>query len=322
MLMFLVQATCLIGQVQSSTCGLDVECLCSDIKLQADVKACVQNVHWLTVFLLLVLATLNATSIACSYPVRDRHRQFDVLSIVLCSVTGIVVILRLFEKIRFEHKFRPEDYLVAFCFALTLTNTITCTIGLSGNGLGRDTWTITPVQLTTYLQYLYIGQTIYATEVFVTKICVALFYLRIFPSVGVQRLLWGTIAFSVLCTIVFDILAIAQCRPISFFWQGWDKLHEGKCIGVNPLGWAIAAVSIIMDFWMLAIPLLQLFKLQMKWQRKVAVALMFLVGTFVTVVSVIRLRYLITFGNSSNPTWDSFETIYWTSIETNVGIWS
>ncbi|KAM0343813.1 hypothetical protein ACHAPU_008243 [Fusarium lateritium] len=76
-----------------------------------------------------------------------------------------------------------------------------------------------------------------------------------------------------------------------------------------------------MDFWMLAIPLLQLFKLQMKWQRKVAVAIMFLVGTFVTVVSVIRLRYLISFGNSSNPTWDSFETIYWTSIETNVGIW-
>ncbi|KAF4990483.1 hypothetical protein FGRMN_8440 [Fusarium graminum] len=192
---------------------------------------------------------------------------------------------------------------------------------VSGNGLGRDTWTITPSQLTTYLQYLYVGQTIYATEVFVTKVCVALFYLRIFPSVGVQRLLWGTIAFSVLCTIVFDILAIAQCRPISFFWQGWDNLHEGKCLGVNPLGWAIAAVSIIMDFWMLAIPLLQLFKLQMKWQRKVAVALMFLVGTFVTVVSVIRLRYLITFGNSSNPTWDSFEAIYWTSIETNVGIW-
>jgi hypothetical protein len=81
--------------------------------------------------------------------------------------------------------------------------------------------------------------------------------------------------------IVFDILAIAQCRPISFFWISWDRLHEGegKCIGVNALGWAIAAASIILDVWMLAIPLSQLVQLQMKWQRKVAVGLMFTVGT-------------------------------------------
>jgi hypothetical protein len=128
-------------------------------------------------------------------------------------------------------------------------------------------------------QYLYIGQTIYATEVFVTKICVTLFYLRIFPVPNVQRLLWGTVGLSVVCLVAFDVLAIAQCQPISFFWQGWDKLHEGHCIGVNPLGWAIAGVSIIMDFWMLGIPLFQLIKLQMKWQRKLAVACMFIVGT-------------------------------------------
>jgi hypothetical protein len=110
---------------------------------------------------------------------------------------------------------------------------------------------------------------------------VLLFYLRIFPVVSVQRVIWGTIGLCALCTIIFDILAIAQCQPISFFWRGWDKLHEGegKCIGVNALGWAIAAASIILDVWMLAIPLSQLVQLQMKWQRKVAVGLMFTVGT-------------------------------------------
>ncbi|KAG9498237.1 hypothetical protein J7337_011133 [Fusarium musae] len=172
------------------------------------------------------------------------------------------------------------------------------------------------------MAYIYIGQVLYASDVFLTKICVALFYLRIFPVASVRRLIWGTIAFSVLGMIIFDILAIAQCRPINFYWTGWDKLHEGHCLGVQPLAWAIAAVGIILDVWMLAIPIWQLVQLQMKWQRKLAVAIMFTVGTFsVTIVSILRLRYLVAFGNSQNPTWDSFETCYWSVIEINVGLW-
>lgn len=63
-----------------------------------------------------VTATLKATSVACKYPVRDKHTQFDVLAVVLCVVTGIMVGLRFFEKLRYEKRFRPEDYLVAFYF--------------------------------------------------------------------------------------------------------------------------------------------------------------------------------------------------------------
>jgi hypothetical protein len=92
-------------------------------------------------------------------------------------------------------------------------------------------------------------------------------------------IIWGTIGVAALCMVVFIVLAIAQCQPISYFWTGWDQLHEGHCIGTNPLAWALAAVSIVMDFWVLGIPVFQLLRLQMKWQRKLAVAMMFLVGT-------------------------------------------
>jgi hypothetical protein len=54
---------------------------------------------------------------------------------------------------------------------------------------------------------------------------------------------------------------------------------------------------------------------------KLAVALMFLVGTFVSIVSIIRLQFLIAFGRSLNPTWDFFNTCYWSVIEINVAIW-
>src|SRR5690349_9643577 len=96
---------------------------------------------------------------------------------------------------------------------------------------------------------------------------------------NLQRLIWGTVGIAVLCMVIFDLLALFQCQPISFYWKGWDQLHKGHCIGINGLAWAIAAVGIILDLWMLAIPISQLIHLQMKWKRKLAVASMFGVGT-------------------------------------------
>jgi hypothetical protein len=40
----------------------------------------------------------------------------------------------------------------------------------------------------------------------------------------------------------------------------------------------------------------------------------------VTVVSCLRLRSLVNFASSSNPTWDQTEAINWSNIEINVGI--
>lgn len=39
-----------------------------------------------------------------------------------------------------------------------------------------------------------------------------------------------------------------------------------------------------------------------------------------TAVSILRLQFLVYFGNSTNPTWDQFATCYWSSIELNVSV--
>ncbi|POR32503.1 Uncharacterized protein TPAR_07302 [Tolypocladium paradoxum] len=47
---------------------------------------------------------------------------------------------------------------------------------------------------------------------------------------------------------------------------------------------------------------------------------MFLTGTFITVVSVLRLQSLIYFANSTNPTWAQWIVAWWSTIEVNVGL--
>ncbi|KAF5560686.1 integral membrane protein PTH11 [Fusarium napiforme] len=253
--------------------------------LKSEVLPCVES-HCLPRE---ALAAINLTSVTCDFPIRDNHQQFNILTITLIVITGAIVGLRFIEKIRYGPGLQVDDYVITGAFLVNLGNTIICLHGLSGNGLGRDAWRFSPDTITSYLcpKFLYAGQTLYATDVFATKICVLLFYLRIFPGVIIRRLIWVTICIAILCMVIFDLLALFQCQPISFYWKGWDQLHEGHCIGINGLAWAIAAVGIILDFWMLGIPISQLIHLQMKWKRKLAVASMFGVGTLT------QCRYLV-----------------------------
>lgn len=111
------------------------------------------------------------------------------------------------------------------------------------------------------------------------KLSLLLFYLRIFPSQTMRHLLWGTIIFDILFGLGFVLTSAVQCLPVDYFWHMWDGEHRGHCININAMGWANAIISIALDFWMLALPLSQLRSLRLHWKKKLAVALMFIVGT-------------------------------------------
>ncbi|KAK7177895.1 CFEM domain-containing protein [Paraphaeosphaeria sporulosa] len=127
-----------------------------------------------------------------------------------------------------------------------------------------------------------------------------------FTQTALLKLLWG---------IAFVLAAILQCQPVHYFWEHWDGLHEGHCVDINAFTTTHAAISIALDFWILEIPLWQLWGLKMHWKKKLGVGLMFCVGTFVTVVSILRLRALMDFAASSDASWGFYDASVWSTIE-------
>ena len=112
------------------------------------------------------------------------------------------------------------------------------------------------------------------------KLTLLFFFLRIFPKTIIRNMLKGTIVFTIFYGLTFVIVAIFQCRPIKHYWMNWDKEHvDGHCININALAWANAIISIVLDVWMLVLPLCEVFRLQLSWRKKISVAIMFLVGT-------------------------------------------
>jgi hypothetical protein len=61
-------------------------------------------------------------------------------------------------------------------------------------------------------------------------------------------------------------------------WTSLDGKHQGHCRNNNALAFSHAGVSIVLDLVTLALPIGQIWNLQLKTKKKIGVLLMFSVG--------------------------------------------
>ncbi|KAK6841037.1 hypothetical protein PG987_001897 [Apiospora arundinis] len=309
---------CLRAAIVPSTCAPGNQtCLCTNAPLQSNVETCVT----ISCTIKEALFTKNLTATNCHAPVRDKSEMYNTISITFGSLSGFFVLVRLaFKLFVLKTDVGMDDWAVLATVMAGIPSSVINTHGVVSNGLGKDVWTLRDDQITNFGKFFYILEILYFFQVSLVKLSLLFFYMRIFPGREIRRLLWATVAFNCLFGMSFSLVAVFQFSPIPFYWEKWDGLHQGTCFDINAMGWSNAAISISLDIWMLAIPLWQLRSLKLYWKKKIGVAAMFSVGTFVTIVSILRLRSLVHFAESRNPTWDQFEVANWSTIEINTGI--
>ncbi|KAM5344589.1 hypothetical protein ACJ41O_013124 [Fusarium nematophilum] len=267
------------------------------------------------------LSTHNSTNTYCDVPIRDRTGSMLKATVILIVLSSVSIFLRFVSKIFLMHSdFGLDDLFTCISFFCCIVPITALTIhGPFKYGFGKDIWTLDFDEITKAGFYFYIQGLFYFPLVSLLKMALLFFYLRIFVGLA-YNLLWGTIIFNAIYGILFLFIHAFQCTPISLFWTRWDGEHHGTCLSANAYTWANAAISIALDLWMLAIPLWFLRSLKLHWKKKIAVGAMFIVGTFITIVSILRLQTLVTFGFSQNPTYDQYDIAIWSTIEIHVGL--
>jgi hypothetical protein len=84
---------------------------------------------------------------------------------------------------------------------------------------------------------------------------------------------------------------------------------------------ANAALNITTDLLVAALPIRQLWKLQIAMRQKIALLLILTLGWFVVIISIIRLYFLILVAkHPEDQTWYSGPAAYWSVLEVNLAI--
>lgn len=128
----------------------------------------------------------------------------------------------------------------------------------------------------TSLQLFYSAQVMYILVQVTSKVAILLLFWRIFEDRNFRRLVWWGISFLFAHGLVFLGLVIFQCSPVR---SVWDKTIPSTCMGLRAISAAGAALAILEDLLILALPVHEVFKLRLTYRKKLAVCFMFGIGS-------------------------------------------
>ncbi|KAK4938134.1 hypothetical protein LTR10_021374 [Elasticomyces elasticus] len=248
------------------------------------------------------LIAQNITSLSCGFADRNRGPDssattFTSLALALCLVATRVIALTPHIKTTWGW----DDVLVAFATVVAIANAATNPVSRH-YGYGRDAWRLSFENTTKVEEIYYIGGILFVVGLATIKATFLVFYLKLFPSRAFRRMAIPLLVVTLLQGTTFLLLFTFQCSPISYAWTEWAGEGKGKCLNFG-LGAVLHAITnILLDFLIFALPVSQLWNLNLSRKKKIQVIAMFCVGFVVTVVGIMRLWTLIALAHTYNPT--------------------
>ncbi|KAK1962443.1 CFEM domain-containing protein [Colletotrichum sublineola] len=309
---------CLFEPLDYTSCDFtNSTCLCNDMKYNMAVIHCVRVQCSVTQALL----TKNETWRDCGFEYHDEGATIAWVPAFLFGIVTLFFVARLATKWMRLSTWGWDDWTILFAYGMMVAF-LTATMVGRREGLGKDIWALTVTQITNFVKGFFAFELMYFVTIAVIKASILFLYLRIFGAITdtFRQILWGTQIFNLAVCITFVVVNLNQCKPLSYFWYGWDGKYPGYCIDLSAMTLSHASLNIAIDVWMLVLPATQIYKLNLQKRQKAGIMSMFGFGIFITVVSAVRLRSVSVFSKSWNPTYDFFGLALWSHIELCVGM--
>ncbi|KAJ4422759.1 hypothetical protein N0V82_002538 [Gnomoniopsis sp. IMI 355080] len=179
-------------------------------------------------------------------------------------------------------------------------------------GFGRHVWNVNPANAIPLLQIYWVSQQLYAVVQLTIQISILALYARVFPTRWFRIAVWTGITSFIVQDVIYIGMIIFRCSPMNAIW---DVRVTGRCLDLNRIGFSGAILHIVEHFILLVLPLYELWKLNLSRRKKIQLCLVFTLGSFSCVTSVIRLKYVAIFDPTADASWDTVPVVVWSVIE-------
>ncbi|KAF7117306.1 hypothetical protein CNMCM5793_006055 [Aspergillus hiratsukae] len=241
-----------------------------------------------------------------------------IWSVVLVIVAGFFVLGRL--AIRFHNnRLGTDDWMI---FASSIASVLLTVTECSAvhYGYGKRLEDIPLDDRAAALKWFYGAQIAYKVVITINKISFLCLYLRIFIQPTFRRICYGGIAFLTAWGLAYNLVTVFQCIPVDAYWD--ETITHKTCVNSKAQWLSYAVINISCDVVILAMPIYPVSQLHLARGKKIALAVIFGMGTFVCITSIIRTTTLASSasGKTRDPTSGPIPATIWSVIEANVGI--
>ncbi|KAI4254521.1 MAG: hypothetical protein LQ352_003055 [Teloschistes flavicans] len=239
----------------------------------------------------------------------SRQASIYAASITTEALALVAVVLRFWCRKMTKTAYRLDDWLVVAAASARK---------VAKEGGGLHLWIQGPNFVTDFFRGLFISQILYFLLLCTVKFSILAFYKRIFATtikIPVYILASLVLAWGVAVIIV----TIFQCTPVSGFW---NRNKPADCT-VSDYAFFIgnAVPNIVTDLALLLLPLPFISRLHRTTSQKIALAGVFSLGSFIIIISIVRLVTLVRADLPSlDIDWNFAFVGVWTATEGNMAI--
>ncbi|KAL1979674.1 hypothetical protein VTN96DRAFT_5373 [Rasamsonia emersonii] len=259
---------------------------------------------------------------AADSPAQDVNQSVHIINYVtqsLCLVfMTVFFFLRVYARMKVLNGFAIEDwfclgaYILGVCYSI-----IALIMGYFGGGLHiKD---VPPDHVIPFNKTVYVTMVMYGPTAFLTKISILWIMTRVFaPNRKAIYFIYALLGIMLAYYIPAVIVKIRICSPISRFWLGASV--GGTCLNEGSIILADAVISVISDLTILLLPLPLTMSLQMAMKKKLRVIGILGAGGLAVASSIIRLAFIVQFGNSPDSTYAFMRINMFGNAEISIGI--
>ncbi|KAK4909038.1 hypothetical protein LTR49_022137 [Elasticomyces elasticus] len=173
---------------------------------------------------------IESRAAAAGLPPNPHGHGLATVGIVMCVIAGVLVLCRLSTRIFMANAIGWDDYTLVVSVVLAVGMTICFQMEVF-YGMGLHTADVKNAEyMVLAMTWLWAAQLLYKFANAMTKISIALLYLRIFPSKRFRITVFAFITFVVAYCTSAAFTSIFQCSPIE---KAWKKSIDGHCIDIG-----------------------------------------------------------------------------------------
>ncbi|KAK3402655.1 hypothetical protein B0T20DRAFT_4571 [Sordaria brevicollis] len=244
-----------------------------------------------------------------------------VVDIIFTTLAFITVCFRLFTRTVLVKNVGSDDYYIAGSMAASIAYLTVIMIQIKA-GLGRHLKSLDEV--VGFLYALWATIWIYSLALMFVKMSITVQCYRVFRTPSMQKFFKIYFVLVVIYGLWTVFGTFFTCWPINLWWEAvrGPQAPRGMCMDKNIITFVNAGINILSDLVLAIVPIPLLWKLQIPRRQKIVLTSLFGLGTFASVMSIVRLFSLKQIASAPDVEQSvmGVSIAIWSCIEVNIAI--
>ncbi|KAK7745157.1 hypothetical protein SLS62_009870 [Diatrype stigma] len=175
------------------------------------------------------------------------------------------------------------------------------------------------------LKYQALATATYVLNMWLTKLSIAIFLLRIALQKRYRRTIYVSMTIITIWSLALFFWDVFQCTPVKAQWDYTILQRDPNAIcasadSVVMAAYALSVMNILSDWLYALLPIPMIWNVKMTTEAKVTVSMVLGLGIFASIATLVRLKFLADLMNTSDILHNGTDAMVWTLIEPGVAI--